>query len=102
MPHSLPAWTAVIPLRAGSRGLPGKNVRPLAGRPLYRHAVDQAIEAGAARVVISTDVAEVLQAALPAPVQLVARPAELAGDTVPMAPVLVHALQAANVHGMAE
>lgn len=99
MPPSLPAWTAVIPLRAGSRGLPGKNVRPLAGRPLYRHAVDQALAAGAARVLITTDVPEVLQAPQPERVQTVARPPELAGDTVPMAPVLVHVLQAAQVHG---
>lgn len=99
MPLSSPAWTAVIPLRAGSKGLPSKNVRPLAGKPLYRHAVDQALAAGAARVVITTDMPEVLQADLPAQVTRVERPAELAGDNVPMAPVLQHALHTADVHG---
>ncbi len=99
MSLSSPAWTAVIPLRAGSKGLPSKNIRLLAGKPLYRHAVDQALAAGAARVVITTDMPEVLWAELPTQVALVERPAELAGDHVPMAPVLQHALQTADVHG---
>ncbi|MGE0097372.1 MAG: hypothetical protein AB7S86_03395 [Hydrogenophaga sp.] len=99
MPLSSPAWTAVIPLRAGSKGLPSKNIRPLAGKPLYRHALDQALAAGASRVVITTDMPEVLWAELPTEVTLVERPAELAGDHIPMAPVLQHALQAADVHG---
>lgn len=99
MPLDTPAWTAVIPLRAGSKGLPGKNLRPLAGRPLYRHALDQALAAGATRVVITTDLTEVLTADLPPTVTCVPRPPELAGDTVPMAPVLVHALQQSGVQG---
>jgi CMP-N-acetylneuraminic acid synthetase len=96
--HS-PAWTAVIPLRAGSKGLPSKNIRPLAGKPLYRHAMDQALAAGASRVVITTDIPDVLWAELPTQVTLVERPAELAGDNVPMAPVLQHAIETADVHG---
>ena len=99
MPLPTPAWTAVIPLRAGSKGLPSKNIRPLAGKPLYRHAVDQALQAGASRVVITTDIPEVLWAELPAEVTLVQRPSELSGDSVPMAPVLQHALHAADCHG---
>ncbi len=99
MPLPTPAWTAVIPLRAGSKGLPFKNIRLLAGKPLYRHAVDQALQAGAQRVVITTDMPEVLTADLPAQVTLVERPPELAGDAVPMAPVLQHALRAAGCRG---
>lgn len=99
MPLSLPDWTALIPLRAGSRGLPGKNTRLLAGKPLYRHAVDTALEAGATRVVISTDIAEVLSAPHPARVQTLPRPADLAGDAVPMAPVVLHAIGAARLEG---
>lgn len=92
-------WTAVIPLRAGSKGLPGKNTRMLAGKPLYRHTVDLALAAGAERVILSTDIPEVLSAALPNGVQAIQRPADLCGDAVPMAPVLVHALQAAACQG---
>ena len=93
-------WTAVIPLRAGSKGLPGKNTRLLAGKPLYRHAIDLALQAGAQRVVISTDIPEVLDAPLPPSVEALRRPTELCGDTVPMAPVLAHALQAASCNGV--
>lgn len=99
MPPTPPAWTAVIPLRAGSKGLPRKNVLPLAGKPLYRHAVDQALAAGAQRVLLSTDIAEVLSAALPERVTAIRRPADLCGDAVPMAPVLAHALAAGAVSG---
>lgn len=92
-------WTAVIPLRGGSKGLPGKNTRPLAGKPLYRHAVDLALSAGARRVMISTDIAEVLAASLPSAVQVLQRPAELCADDVPMAPVVLQVLQAGQVQG---
>lgn len=92
-------WTAVIPLRSGSKGLPGKNTRLLAGKPLYRHALDLALAAGATRVLISTDIAEVLNGEHPAGVDVFARPPELCGDTVPMAPVLSHVLHAAHVKG---
>ena len=89
MPLPTPAWTAVIPLRAGSRGLPGKNIRPLAGRPLYMHAVAQALGAGASQVLISTDIPEVLQADLPAGVKAWPRPPELAGDIMDRGIVLM-------------
>ncbi len=93
-------WTAVIPLRSGSKGLPGKNIRKLADKPLYRHAVDLALAAGADQVILSTDIPEVLAAVLPPRVQALQRPAELCGDEVPMAPVLVHALQTVHCEGV--
>ena len=89
----------MIPLRAGSKGLPGKNTRLLAGKPLFMHAVDLALDAGAQRVLITTDIEQVLNATLPAGVSVVRRPADLCGDTVPMAPVLLHALGAGQVSG---
>ena len=85
-------WIALVPLRAGSKGLPGKNTRPLAGKPLFRHAVDQGLEAGASRVFISTDIPEVLAADHGDMVRAVPRPPELAGDAVPMDAVLRHFL----------
>jgi len=85
-------WIALVPLRAGSKGLPGKNTRPLAGKPLYRHAVDQGLAAGAAQVLISTDIPEVLAADHGDRVRAVPRPVALAGDSVPMDAVLRHFL----------
>lgn len=82
---------ALVPVRAGSKGLPGKNLRPLGGIPLWRRAVDQGLAAGA-RVVVSTDIPEIL-AADPGPgVTLLPRPADLAADSTPMDPVIAHAL----------
>ena len=80
--------------------MPGKNTRVLAGKPLYRHAVDLALQAGAHRVILSTDILEILQAQLPQGVVALQRPVELCGDTVPMAPVLAHALKAASCEGV--
>ena len=82
---------ALVPLRAGSKGLPGKNVRPLAGKPLYRHAVDQGLAAGA-EVWITTDIREVLDTDHGPRVRVIARPGDLAGDATPMDPVIGHAL----------
>jgi pseudaminic acid cytidylyltransferase len=47
---------AVVPARGGSKRLPGKNTRPLAGRPMLAYTVDAALESGLFdRVVVSTD-----------------------------------------------
>jgi CMP-N-acetylneuraminic acid synthetase len=99
MPAPTTPWTAVIPLRGGSKGLPGKNTRPLAGKPLYQHAVDAALAAGAIRVLISTDIQAVLDTTHSPCVHLIKRPASLCEDNVPMAPVLSHALETAQVSG---
>ena len=80
---------AFIPARAGSKGLAGKNTRPLLGRPLYVHAVEQAWAAGLDRVVISTDVDEIVGTDHGPGVRVVERPASLAGDRVTMAEVLL-------------
>jgi N-acylneuraminate cytidylyltransferase len=85
---------ALVPVRAGSKGLPGKNLRRFAGVPLWRRAVAQGLAAGAAEVVVSTDIPELL--ALPGEpgLRILPRPAALAGDAVPMDPVIAHALDA--------
>lgn len=87
---------AVIPARGGSKGLPGKNIRPLAGMPLVAHAIAFARASGAcARTIVSTDSEEIVAVARAwggeAPFL---RPAELATDAAPMMPVLTHALDA--------
>jgi N-acylneuraminate cytidylyltransferase len=93
------SWIAIIPLRNGSKGLPGKNTKLLAGKPLYCHAVDEALAAGASRVIISTDIAEVLNALHPAGVETMVRPSHLCGDTVEMTEVLQHIIKTASLKG---
>ena len=88
------AFVALVPMRAGSKGLPGKNLRDLAGLPLYAHSVRVAQEAGAEAVLLSTDIAAVLAADHGPGVIPVERPPELASDSAPMAGVVLHALSA--------
>ena len=65
---------AMIPARGGSKGLPGKNIRLLAGRPLLAWTVQAALDAAAPdRVVLSSDddaimAAEIGSALPPAPI----------------------------------
>jgi CMP-N,N'-diacetyllegionaminic acid synthase len=87
---------ALVPARGGSKGLPGKNVRPLAGHSLIEYAARVARESGVVdRAVITTEspelAAEGRRAGLEAPFL---RPAALAADDTPMQPVIEHALDA--------
>lgn len=84
---------AIIPVRGGSKGLPGKNLKLLDGVPLWERAVDHGVQAGA-EVLVTTDSVEVLDQPPRKGVTFLRRPAELAGDTTPMGPVILHALGA--------
>ena len=86
---------AVIPARGGSKGLPGKNIRPLCGLPLIAHSIRAAaLTPEVTRCVVTTDSTEIAEVARAhggeAPF---VRPAELAGDDTPMAPVIRHCLE---------
>jgi N-acylneuraminate cytidylyltransferase len=85
---------AIIPARGGSKGLPGKNIRPLCGLPLIAHSIQCAkLVPRIARTVVSTDSEEIADVArLHGGDVPFLRPAELAGDDIPTMPVLVHAL----------
>ena len=85
---------AVIPARGGSKGLPGKNIRPFAGLPLIAHSILLAKMCPEIdRCIVSTDSPDIAAVArdFGADVPFV-RPAELAQDDTPMEPVLRHAL----------
>ncbi|GGN04219.1 hypothetical protein GCM10009721_34490 [Terrabacter tumescens] len=90
-----PRVLAVIPARGGSKGLPGKNIRPMWGLPLIAHSVRAAaLTPEVTRCVVTTDSAEIADVVRThggeAPFL---RPAELAADDTPMAPVVRHALE---------
>lgn len=85
---------AIIPARGGSKGLPRKNVLPLAGRPLVAHSIEQARAAAlVTRVVVSTEDPEIEAASLRAGAEVVPRPPELAGDAASSESALLHALE---------
>ena len=85
---------AVIPARAGSKRLPGKNLLSLADKPLIAHTIERAKACGnLTRVIVSTDSNEIAQASriFGAEVPWV-RPAELATDEAASFDVIKHAL----------
>lgn len=87
---------AVLAARGGSKGLPGKNVAPCAGKPLIAWSVEAALASKTVdRAVVSSDDAEILAVARAhgADVPFV-RPAELATDGATMDGVVLHALDA--------
>jgi CMP-N-acetylneuraminic acid synthetase len=86
---------ALITARGGSKGLPRKNVLPLAGRPLIAWSIKAALEAACApRVVVSTDDQEIAQAALAWGAEApFLRPAALAQDDSPHIEVILHAVE---------
>ena len=85
---------AVIPARGGSKGLPGKNIRPFAGLPLIAHSILYArMCPQLGRIVVSTDSAEIAAVARQYDAEPpFMRPSALAQDDTPMMPVLQHAL----------
>lgn len=90
---------AIVPVRDGSKGMPGKNTALLGGVPLWRRAVEQGRAAGADHVVVSTDIPALLETEAEEGLTILARPPELSGDTTPMDPVLFHALGASVPEG---
>ncbi|MEI6095637.1 MAG: acylneuraminate cytidylyltransferase family protein [Gammaproteobacteria bacterium] len=73
---------AVIPARGGSKGLPGKNIRPLLGKPLIVWTIESAKKSKFIdQICVSTDSPEIAAVAESAGVKVpFLRPAELAGD----------------------
>lgn len=94
---------AVITARGGSKGVPRKNVRPLGGQPLIAWTVRAALEAACvARVVVSTDDAEIAEAARDAGAEVpFLRPADLASDSATSVDVMLHALDMVPGYGRA-
>lgn len=85
----------VIPARGGSKGIPRKNIRLLAGRPLLDYTVAAARSARRlARVILSTDDPEIAEVGKACGVEVpFMRPPELARDETPTLPVLQDAVR---------
>lgn len=91
---------AFIPSRAGSKGVPRKNVRLLRGKPVVAYTIEAALKTPkVSQVVISTNCEETKQIALKYPVAVIDRPSELAGDLSPTYPVILHALEVLSMEG---
>ena len=91
---------AIVIGRAGSRGLPGKNTRMLAGRPMICHTIEDAQAAGTIdSVVVSTDGDAIAAAAEAMSVTVVRRPPVLAGDTATVGAAVRHAVAECDPDG---
>jgi N-acylneuraminate cytidylyltransferase len=85
---------AIIPARGGSKGIPRKNVRPLAGRPLIAYNIQQALGSRYVnRLVVSTDDPEIAAVAQEYGAEVVWRPAEISGDSASSELALLHVLE---------
>jgi CMP-N,N'-diacetyllegionaminic acid synthase len=85
----------IVPARAGSQGLPGKNVRPLAGRPMIGWTLDAGLAAQTLdRLVVSTDDEAVIGVAEAMGIEVVRRPDALAGAEASVIDAIDHVLQA--------
>jgi len=98
----MPRVIATICARGGSKALPGKNLRPLAGKPLIVHTIEHALACrGIDGVFVSTDDEQIAEVAQRAGAQVpYLRPAELATDEAPKLPAIGHLVAHLERSGM--
>lgn len=91
----MPNNIAVIPARGGSKRIPGKNVRPLLGKPLIAYTIEAARESRLfERIVVSTDSPEIAEVARQHGAEVpFLRDASLADDITPVSSATVDMLQ---------
>ncbi|MDE5902651.1 MAG: acylneuraminate cytidylyltransferase family protein [Muribaculaceae bacterium] len=97
----MPQYLYLIPARGGSKGIPGKNIRPLCGTPLIGHTIRQALEVARQEdVVVTTDDEAIADTARAAGASVpFMRPACLATDTASSRDAILHALDWMESHG---
>ena len=89
---------AIIPARAGSKGLPGKNTALIEGKSLVQLAIESALSIPEiTRVVVTSDDVSVQNIASDLGAEVVVRPAGLAQDNSPIESAILHALAELNL-----
>lgn len=87
-------FVAVIPARAGSKGVPNKNIRMLNGKPLIAYAIDNAMKSEFIdKVIVSSDSEKVLAVARHMNADCINRDASLCGDSVTLDGVIHNAVE---------
>lgn len=85
---------AIIPARGGSKGIPQKNIRLLAGHPLISYAIEQAKRSKLiTRLVVSTDDKKIAEISSQYGAEIIMRPSKISGDLSSSESALVHALE---------
>lgn len=89
-----PNILGLIPARGGSKGVPRKNIRLVAGKPLIAYSIEAALESGCLNpIIVSTDDAEIAQVSRTFGAEVRMRPPSLAGDETPMIEVVRHVIE---------
>ncbi len=85
---------AIIPARGGSKGVPGKNIKELGGKPLLSYTSEVALNTSLlTKVILSSDDDEIIKVAKNLDVDVpFKRPENLGQDNTPTLPVIIHAL----------
>jgi len=98
-PHAI----AIIPARGGSKRVPGKNLLPLAGRPLLAHSVQHARESKYVDTVyVSTDDPAIAEVAQSAGAEVIERSPDLAGDEATSESALLEVLDTRVARGLTD
>lgn len=92
----------IIPARGGSKGIPHKNIKPLAGKPLIEYTIDVARHvADDCDICVSTDDWDIINLVEKYGLKVpFVRPAHLATDTAGTYEVLLHALEFYESNGV--
>ena len=91
--ESMSGIVTVIPARGGSKGIPGKNIIDLCGRPLICYSIQHSLQTdGIDATYVSTDCAAIADAARSAGAEVIDRPAAISSDTASSESALIHAL----------
>ena len=92
---------AIITARGGSKGLPGKNIKNLCGKPLIAHTIDAALSAKIFdQVIVTTDCDKIASESVKFGAEVIKRPLELAQDHSSSYDAVAHVLQTLTNKGM--
>ncbi|GAA0782937.1 acylneuraminate cytidylyltransferase family protein [Roseibium denhamense] len=94
---------AIIPARGGSKGIPGKNIKPFLGTPLVGHAIKAALGAETVTdVIVSSDDDKILRVAEAFGATPLKRPPGISGDEASSESAVLHAIGALEICQQAE
>jgi CMP-N,N'-diacetyllegionaminic acid synthase len=95
-----PEALGLIPARGGSKGVPGKNKRLLAGKPLIQWTIEAAHEAESiTQILVSTDDHEIAEISRACGAEVIMRPPELAQDQSLVIDAIQHVMMVLRSHG---
>lgn len=92
---------SIIPARGGSKGVPKKNIRLIAGKPLIHYTIRASLESKYINhTVVSTDNNDIASIAKSEGATVIKRPDEISRDDSPTMDVILHALEQCEIQGI--